>query len=87
MEELEGRMAADAHRILVESAANAAFNTLRVWGGGMFLPDAWYDACDELGLMVYHDMQYAQVGRPKATHRPPWERVRARRRGRRLVEL
>jgi beta-galactosidase/beta-glucuronidase len=23
----------------------------------MFLPDAWYDACDELGVMIYHDMQ------------------------------
>ena len=56
-------MDADAHRALVKSAADGAFNTLRVWGGGMFLPDAWYDACDELGLMVYHDMQYAQVGR------------------------
>ena len=32
-------------------------NTLRVWGGGMFLPDAWYDTCDELGVLVYHDMQ------------------------------
>lgn len=28
----------------------------------MFLPDAWYDACDEMGIMVYHDMQYAQRG-------------------------
>eukprot|EP01043_Picozoa_sp_COSAG02_P027101 COSAG02_NODE_1582_length_11838_cov_3.471420_5_plen_105_part_00 len=28
----------------------------------MFLPNAWYDACDELGIMVYHDMQYAQGG-------------------------
>jgi hypothetical protein len=36
--------------------------TLKVWGGGHFLPDAWYDACDELGIMVYHDMQYAQHG-------------------------
>jgi len=25
-------------------------------GGGIFLPDAWYDACDEYGVMVYHDM-------------------------------
>jgi beta-galactosidase/beta-glucuronidase len=62
MEELEGRMRADAHRVMVQSAVDANMNTLRVWGGGMFLPDAWYDACDELGVMIYHDMQYAQRG-------------------------
>ena len=34
MDELEGRLDADAHRVLVESAAAAGLNTLRVWGGG-----------------------------------------------------
>lgn len=68
MEEMEGWMDAAAHAELVKSAAAANFNTLRVWGGGMFLPDVWYDTCDELGLLVYHDMQYAQDGHsPKAT--------------------
>jgi beta-galactosidase/beta-glucuronidase len=33
-------------------------NTLRVWGGGIFLPDVWYDTCDEVGILVYHDMAY-----------------------------
>ena len=28
----------------------------------MFQPDAWYDACDALGIMVYHDQMYAQQG-------------------------
>eukprot|EP00045_Choanoeca_perplexa_P014478 m.170416 g.170416 ORF g.170416 m.170416 type:complete len:997 (-) comp16688_c0_seq4:1727-4717(-) len=60
MEELEGRMSAEAHWQLVASSRDAGMNTLRVWGGGIFLPDAWYDACDELGIMVYHDMAYAQ---------------------------
>eukprot|EP00463_Aulacantha_scolymantha_P006251 TRINITY_DN783_c1_g1_i1.p1 TRINITY_DN783_c1_g1~~TRINITY_DN783_c1_g1_i1.p1 ORF type:complete len:371 (+),score=60.07 TRINITY_DN783_c1_g1_i1:217-1329(+) len=33
-----------------------------------FLPEAFYDACDEFGIMVYHDMQYAQGGHsPKVT--------------------
>jgi hypothetical protein len=62
MEEMEGWMDADAHTVLVKSAVEAKMNTLRVWGGGMFLPDAWYDACDELGILVFHDMQYAQDG-------------------------
>jgi len=66
MEELEGRMAADAHYQLVVNAVEGGMNTLRVWGGGIFLPRAWYDACDELGIMVYHDMQYAQGGHSPA---------------------
>lgn len=68
MEELEGRMRGDAHRRLVQSAADANFNTFRVWGGGMYLPDVFYDACDEAGIMLYHDMMYAQQGHsPKRT--------------------
>jgi len=66
MEELEGRMSADAHTVLVESAVAGGMNTLRIWGGGMFLPDAFYDACDANGIMVYHDMQYAQGGHSPA---------------------
>ena len=37
-----------------------------VWGGGTWLPQSWYDACDELGVLVYHDMQYAQQGHAPA---------------------
>jgi beta-mannosidase len=62
MEELEGRMRADALKTLVKSAADAGFNILRNWGGGIFYPDAWYDACDEFGIMIYHDMMFAQQG-------------------------
>jgi len=29
---------------------------LRVWGGGVFLPEEFYSACDEAGIMVYQDM-------------------------------
>ena len=39
-------------------------NILRVWGGGVFLPDVWYDSCDVEGVLVYHDMQFAQQVRP-----------------------
>eukprot|EP01116_Phalansterium_solitarium_P018951 TRINITY_DN5166_c2_g1_i1.p1 TRINITY_DN5166_c2_g1~~TRINITY_DN5166_c2_g1_i1.p1 ORF type:complete len:461 (-),score=159.37 TRINITY_DN5166_c2_g1_i1:31-1413(-) len=62
MEELEGRVSAEAHRILVQSAVDAGMNTFRLWGGGIYPFDAWYDACDELGVLIYHDVMYAQGG-------------------------
>lgn len=62
MEEMEGRMSDLAHAQLVQSAASANMNTLRVWGGGIFLPTPFYDACDELGILIFHDMQYATGG-------------------------
>ena len=62
MEELEGRSNAEAMRVLIRSARDARFNVLRVWGGGIFLHGAFYDACDEAGIMLYHDMMYAQLG-------------------------
>jgi beta-mannosidase len=52
MEELEGRSSDVAHRRLVQSAVEGGFNTFRLWGGGIFQYDAWYDACDEMGMLV-----------------------------------
>jgi beta-galactosidase/beta-glucuronidase len=65
---LEGRDTAERQQRLVASAAAAGFNTLRVWGGGVFLPKAFYDACDDHGLLVYHDLMFAQSGHaPRGT--------------------
>ena len=66
MEELEGRTDAAALARLVMSAREGGMNTLRVWGGGIFLPDAFYDAADSAGLLLYHDMMYAQQGHAPA---------------------
>ena len=57
-EELEGRIVAGAHYTVVQSAVDSGVNTLRVWGGGTFLSDEWYDAAGGFGVLVYHDMQY-----------------------------
>lgn len=44
---------------LLEDCKAANFNTIRVWGGGYYPDDAFYDICDELGLLVWQDLMYA----------------------------
>ena len=58
MELMEGRMSGDAHRRLVQSAAEGRMNTLRVWGGAIWEPESFYDAADEYGILIYHDAQF-----------------------------
>ena len=42
----------------LESAAAVHMNMLRVWGGGYFAHDVFYDLCDELGLLIWQDMLF-----------------------------
>ena len=47
------------YRALVSAAAEANFNMFRVWGGGIFEDDAFYQLCDEHGILVWQDFLYA----------------------------
>ena len=58
MDLMDGRITADATYRLVQSAVEGNFNTLRIWGGGIWEPRAFFDAADELGVLLYTDMQF-----------------------------
>jgi len=53
------RVTPERTRRLLEDCKAANFNAIRVWGGGYYPYDAFYDICDELGLMVWQDLMYA----------------------------
>ena len=44
---------------LLTHCRNSNFNAIRIWGGGNYPKDDFYDSCDRLGLVVFHDLMIA----------------------------
>ena len=44
---------------LLSYCRDSNFNAIRVWGGGNYPKDDFYDACDRLGIVVFHDLMIA----------------------------
>ncbi|MEN6480267.1 MAG: glycoside hydrolase family 2 protein, partial [Anaerolineales bacterium] len=53
------RMTPERYRASLENARQANMNMLRVWGGGIYEDDAFYDCCDEMGICVWQDFIFA----------------------------
>jgi beta-mannosidase len=43
----------------LQAAVAANMNCVRLWGGGIYESEHFYDWCDELGLMVWHDFMFS----------------------------
>lgn len=56
---LVGRITDEKNRALLEATAEANMNMIRVWGGGIYESEGFMEACDELGIMVWHDFMFA----------------------------
>ncbi|MET0773101.1 MAG: glycoside hydrolase family 2 protein [Candidatus Limnocylindrales bacterium] len=49
----------------IDQAVAANMDLLRIWGGGTFESDAFYDACDRAGLLVWQDLPFACASYPE----------------------
>ncbi len=56
---LLGRVTRETTKTLLEKAVFANFNSIRVWGGGYYPDDWFFDLCDEMGLVVWEDFMFA----------------------------
>ncbi len=63
---LPARQTPERYERLLSAAAAAHMNMLRVWGGGQYEPDLFYELCDRKGLLVWQDFMFSCATYPAA---------------------
>lgn len=58
------RMTTKRYRHFLQAAADAHMNMMRLWGGGYYETQEFYDLCDELGIMIWQDFMFANATPP-----------------------
>ncbi|MBN2088318.1 glycoside hydrolase family 2 protein [candidate division KSB1 bacterium] len=53
------RVTPEKYEHIIKSAADANMNMLRVWGGGIYENDIFYNLCDQYGILIWQDFMFA----------------------------
>ncbi|MFD9136448.1 glycoside hydrolase family 2 protein [Streptomyces bottropensis] len=59
------RITPERYRARLVRAAGAGVDLVRIWGGGIYESEDFYDVCDELGLLVWQDFPFACAAYPE----------------------
>lgn len=59
LDSMTGIVKDEKYHEMILKAKQANFNTLRIWGGGIYEKDIFYELCDKLGIMVWQDFMFA----------------------------
>ncbi|ULR54101.1 glycoside hydrolase family 2 protein [Streptomyces deccanensis] len=59
------RVTRERYRERLRQAAGAGVDLVRIWGGGIYESEDFYDVCDELGLLVWQDFPFACAAYPE----------------------
>jgi len=58
-DQFPSRVTEEHYREILTSTIEANMNSIRIWGGGIYESDIFYEICDELGILVWQDFMYA----------------------------
>jgi len=59
LDNFPSRITKERYEKCIQSAVDANMNMLRVWGGGIYEDDAFYNLCDEKGILIWQDFMFA----------------------------
>jgi len=64
LDALPARITNERYDAMLKQVVEANMNTIRIWGGGWYEKEAFYDACDRYGILIWHDMMFACAAYP-----------------------
>ena len=59
LDSFQSRVTRERYESTIRSAVAAHMNMLRIWGGGIYEEDQFYELCDQHGILIWQDLQFA----------------------------
>jgi len=59
LDNFQNRVTAEKYEYYIKAAAESNMNMLRIWGGGNYESDLFYDLCDKYGILIWQDIMFA----------------------------